>query len=306
MHTLPRVIYTPAEDGTYFLKLLDHVLARTRPVRTVSFGLSTPHMAPDKAIIHTVPRFALGLEGNHVQLVANGQVQCEIPIRRGEVVFFPPMGWNIPKWKSSYRFLSVVFFRDYTRFLHGSWEGTSQPCVTYHHTILPLGGTVNHLASALVAASYHGGETSGARAMAEALLWELRTGLALQGRKRSRKSQQTWQTIACYLQEHLNQPISLSLIADYFGLHPAHVSRLARSIGREGFNNYVTRLRMERAQWLIAKGGIALQDVALACGFADYGYFRKVFRHFFGMPPSRSLNQVTGIEGKQVHMPPHN
>ncbi len=287
MHTLPHVTYAPVEEGAYFVQLLDRVLVRPRPVRSIAFGLNMPPGKPDEAIMHTVPRFILGLDGSHAQLVADGHVHHELPLRRGEVIFFPPLGWNVPQWHSALEFFSTIFYADHTRLVHGRWSRRTRPRVVYHHTSLPLDGTTGHLVSALSAAAYQGSTTPGTRAMVDALLWDLRRGLALHGHERPRKSQRTWQGIASYLQEHLHQPLSLNQVASHFGLHPAHISRLARSSGREGFVAYLTRLRMERAELLISKGGNTLQDISLACGFTDYGYFRKVFLRFFGRPPSQ-------------------
>jgi hypothetical protein len=63
LHTLGNVRYLSAESGDHFVGLLNRILRQPRPVRRVTFGLKTPAWRTDAVLMHTVPRFIMGLAG---------------------------------------------------------------------------------------------------------------------------------------------------------------------------------------------------------------------------------------------------
>jgi transcriptional regulator GlxA family with amidase domain len=135
------------------------------------------------------------------------------------------------------------------------------------------------------------GTTISANAITEGLIRELRETLVGAQKTKPSRAQQSWQAIVNYVQENLHRPLSLGVIAGHFRLHPNHVSRLFRTIGREGFVAHLARIRMDRAAVLLAERKESIETVALSCGFTNAGYFRCVFRHFFGHSPSRYEGQ---------------
>jgi AraC-like DNA-binding protein len=52
-------------------------------------------------------------------------------------------------------------------------------------------------------------------------------------------------------------------------------------------HQYVLRVRLRRAAKLLARGGMAVTEVALECGFADLSNFVRTFRRAAGVPPAR-------------------
>ena len=286
MHTLGIVRYTPADSADHFVQLLHRILVEPRPVRRVTFGLKSPAAHPDEVLMHTVPRFILGVAGDHAQLHADGAQARETPLLPHEAIFFPPLGWNRPRWKGPLEFFSAVFYPEYTRFVHGTSNGRARPRVIFHHTPAATTGACAHLVSALVVASLRAAPTAGTCAMLDAVLWELRHALETSRGETVRRGRQTWQAMAGYVQENLHRPLSLQLLATHFRLHPNHVSRQFRRAGQENFVRYVTRLRMKRAELLLSEGNTDIERIALACGFTDVGYFRRVFCRFFGQSPA--------------------
>lgn len=88
-----------------------------------------------------------------------------------------------------------------------------------------------------------------------------------------------------YLREHCHEPLSRDEVAAKIGLSPAHFSRLfAESIGRS-FTEELTHIRLEKAVRLLSKTDTPIKQIAEACGFADQGYFTRVFRRKFGRTP---------------------
>jgi len=45
-------------------------------------------------------------------------------------------------------------------------------------------------------------------------------------------------------------------------------------------------MRLEHAARLLGEGDVQVQEVAHAVGYEDAGYFSKLFRQAYGVPPS--------------------
>lgn len=85
---------------------------------------------------------------------------------------------------------------------------------------------------------------------------------------------------------HLADPrLSLGMIARILKCSPAYLSHLFRTATGRHLTEYIHRRRVEMAEQLIRRGGLALKEVAWACGFRNAAYFSRVFRRLNGRPP---------------------
>ena len=121
----------------------------------------------------------------------------------------------------------------------------------------------------------------------KALLIETRKQLINEGDQPSGRAQTTWRRICEYIREHWQLPINRDSVAQTFRLHPTHASRLFREQGNEGFSEYLTRVRMEKAAFFLTRYGMNVDEASGRCGFSDAAYFRKVFKRVYGMTPSQ-------------------
>lgn len=87
------------------------------------------------------------------------------------------------------------------------------------------------------------------------------------------------------IETELEKAISLQDIAERMYMNISYLSRLFKQETGEAFSNYVTRRKMERAKDLLLEGNKAT-FVADRLGYVDYSYFTKVFRKYWGIPPS--------------------
>jgi AraC family transcriptional regulator len=70
-------------------------------------------------------------------------------------------------------------------------------------------------------------------------------------------------------------------------LSPCHFHRVFRALTGETLNQFVKRLRLEKALGLLAHHGRqTLTEVALASGFSSSSDFSRCFKQRFGVPPS--------------------
>lgn len=94
-------------------------------------------------------------------------------------------------------------------------------------------------------------------------------------------------TITRYLQEHLNEDISLSILAEEFHLSAQYISQLFKSEIGVNFLAYLTNIRMERAKKLLLSTALSIGEISEQLGFGDYRVFTKVFKKSEGVTPSQ-------------------
>ena len=90
-----------------------------------------------------------------------------------------------------------------------------------------------------------------------------------------------------YLQEHLAEEVSLSVLAEQFHLNPQYISQLFKSEIGVGFLTYLTNIRMEKAKKLLLSTSLSVAEVAEQSGYGDYRVFTKVFKKTEGSTPSQ-------------------
>ena len=85
---------------------------------------------------------------------------------------------------------------------------------------------------------------------------------------------------ACY-----GRTITLDGMAREAGLSRSHFARLFKATIGQSPMRFVAGYRVERAKRRLAEEGVALIDVAHACGFADHAHFSRVFKQVEGVTP---------------------
>ena len=93
--------------------------------------------------------------------------------------------------------------------------------------------------------------------------------------------------ITRYLQEHLAEEVSLSVLSEEFHLNPQYISQLFKNEIGVGFLAYLTNIRMEKAKKLLLSGSLSVAEVAEQAGYGDYRVFTKVFKKSEGITPSQ-------------------
>ena len=116
-----------------------------------------------------------------------------------------------------------------------------------------------------------------------------------------RQEERTITLITRYLQEHLAEEISLSILAEEFHLSAQYISQLFKSEIGVGFLAYLTNIRMEQAKKLLLSTSLSIAEVSEQSGYSDYRVFTKVFKKAEGITPSqyrRDFLEDTGISKK--------
>ena len=116
-----------------------------------------------------------------------------------------------------------------------------------------------------------------------------------------RQEERTITLITRYLQEHLAEEISLSILAEEFHLSAQYISQLFKSEIGVGFLAYLTNIRMEQAKKLLLSTPLPIAEVSEQSGYGDYRVFTKVFKKSEGITPSqyrRDFLEDAGIPKK--------
>ncbi len=90
-----------------------------------------------------------------------------------------------------------------------------------------------------------------------------------------------------YIQENLLQTVSLEDVALHVNQSPDYLSRLMKKELGEGFLDYITRLKMEKAIELLRTTPMKIYEVAEALGYANVSYFSELFRKRIGVNPCK-------------------
>lgn len=113
------------------------------------------------------------------------------------------------------------------------------------------------------------------------------------------RNEKDYRDILWYIDEHLAENITVQTVCRKFALSQAVLSKIFHKYAECSFSNYLTRVRMERAQKILRENpGILIRDVAERVGYADQFYFSRVFRSYWGISPSEYLEKQ-GNSGKK-------
>lgn len=94
-----------------------------------------------------------------------------------------------------------------------------------------------------------------------------------------------------YINNHFAENISLTSIADHFGLSPSYLSRLLRTETGINFVDLVAKARIEAAKRLLRNPRHKVNEVGELVGYKEYAYFYQVFKKIEGVSPKEYKNR---------------
>lgn len=92
--------------------------------------------------------------------------------------------------------------------------------------------------------------------------------------------------IKTYVDEHYGEEIGLVELAQQFHLNATYLSRVFKKEMGVNLNDYINRLRLERAAVLLLDTSLSMESIAESVGYGSAKYFFKRFKDHFGMTPS--------------------
>ena len=107
-----------------------------------------------------------------------------------------------------------------------------------------------------------------------------------QSRNITAKSRKPIAEAVYYIAQHFNEPISQADVAEACGISAAYMSRLFKEEMQIGFQDYLTRVRIEQAEKMLRETNRPVKEIAVAVGYPDEKYFSKVYKKQTGIKPS--------------------
>ncbi|WP_416149965.1 response regulator transcription factor [Salipaludibacillus sp. HK11] len=90
-----------------------------------------------------------------------------------------------------------------------------------------------------------------------------------------------------YISDHYMEPMSLSEIAKHFHFNPSYLSSYFAAHNKEGFIEYLNKIRIEEAIKLLRSSSSSISEISGMVGYSDHSYFCKVFKKIIGLSPSQ-------------------
>jgi two-component system response regulator YesN len=113
-----------------------------------------------------------------------------------------------------------------------------------------------------------------------------------------------------YLSSHYAENITLALLASLFHINKSYLCQLFKSQTGKNLNNYLTRIRIEKAKDLLLNPENNIYLVGNLVGFPNPSYFTQTFKNLVGSTPSEYVKCHIGRctansnrKSKQTHMP---
>ena len=88
-----------------------------------------------------------------------------------------------------------------------------------------------------------------------------------------------------YINNHIEERLSLNDVAAVFGLSPNYLSALFKKTCNVGFSEYITQGKVAKAKSMLLEQELKIYEVAEQLGFESAFYFSKVFKKVEGVSP---------------------
>lgn len=85
--------------------------------------------------------------------------------------------------------------------------------------------------------------------------------------------------------DELGEEISVKTIADRVYLHPVYLSKVFKAETGESLGDYIIRMRMERALYLLKHTNRRIYEITAELGYQNPQYFSKIFKKVYGKSP---------------------
>lgn len=110
--------------------------------------------------------------------------------------------------------------------------------------------------------------------------------------KRNKKSRNVIGKIKAVINSKYTENISINEIAKEVYLSTTYLCMIFKQETGETINDYLTKLRIEKAKELLRDPRNKLYDICYAIGYTEPGYFSKIFRRYTGLTPTEYREEI--------------
>ena len=84
-----------------------------------------------------------------------------------------------------------------------------------------------------------------------------------------------------------NPQMGVPLLCTELGISRASLYNKLKALTGMGANDYITKIRMEKAVWLLTHSTLSINEIADQTGFSTSRYFSTVFKQYMGCSPTQ-------------------
>ena len=93
-------------------------------------------------------------------------------------------------------------------------------------------------------------------------------------------------TVVNYIREHYEENVTRNTLAQLVHFSPEYVGKAFKKKMGVSINDYVNKLRIEKAKNMLISTDYKIIDIALMVGFENMPYFSSVFKKYEGVSPA--------------------
>jgi len=94
-----------------------------------------------------------------------------------------------------------------------------------------------------------------------------------------------------YIEDHFREDLSLSGVAEVFGLSPNYFSTLFKKKTNHNFVHYLANLRIREGKRLLLETDMTVREISAAAGYASASFFIRSFKQSEGLTPLEYRNE---------------
>ena len=131
-------------------------------------------------------------------------------------------------------------------------------------------------------------------------LYENWPGSGKQEKKETDPNQERIRILMSYIQEHYAEKLTLENLADQIHICKNECCRMFKRYMQETLFSYLMAYRVNQSLILLAESDLEITEIAEQCGFANPGYYTRVFKRYKDMTPMayrKHCRQNAGIRG---------
>jgi len=88
-----------------------------------------------------------------------------------------------------------------------------------------------------------------------------------------------------FVNEHLEQDISLDLVADKLNISRSYLSTYFKEKTGESFSEYLNRIRIYKAKEMLGEMDLKIHDISARLGYQSVNSFIRMFKRYAGVTP---------------------
>jgi AraC-like DNA-binding protein len=88
------------------------------------------------------------------------------------------------------------------------------------------------------------------------------------------------------IEHQYRDKLTVDRLARETGLSRYHFSRLFKKLTGRTITDYLNRIRIDHAEYLLYNSPMTVSEIALATGYSDIYYFSRTFKRYKGAPPT--------------------